>query len=1197
MATTARQQYFGDESSIQKERREFSLADELQDKIDSVEYWAQENVIETVKVNWTALIPDADKAVDITVPDVIDNLYTTSQTDALSANQWKILYDYIQNLQSVGRFLSNWDSATWLPVTNPSTSPYTYRAWDYYIVSNVAASPATNYKPDWSSYTSWVASTTVETNTVQVSDRYVYDWTSWILLSSWWGWSIAVDTSLSTTSTNPVENRVITNALNWKQDTLTAWTNITINNNVISAANTTFLPYPNTFNTTWTTAQFLSSISALNLPVWNAYLWQVSLSDMPTWVTVQWDVEVYVYPQNVIYAVMRSAEVPPYVWVVDSYSNTQYSRSWTPEANLYTGSSAPTSSATEWMIWYDTVNDVIKVYDWTNWNAVNTDTTYTAWTWISIDQNNEISNTLPWPTVSSSQPSTASEWDLWYDTTNDVLKVYDGTNWDVVWDDTALMNVKTFYPSSSSDTTTLSEVANWYLAGKTPLISYKNQTYTLQWVFDDITEDNFLDFAFINTAFIGTMENGKWDESPETLTPLTVRRISFRTSLYGSVSTPDRISDMQFASTDLDDYLLQITWNKAQTITWTKTFTTSPIVPNKTTTATNTGTAIATEAQVYKKQDALTAWDNITIEKVCAAISDRKWPAPDGFHVPSYNDWSSVLNAGVTMWLWTLNTTWDIYTSLRSYLKLPDAWYNDGSGVESSWYWYYWTSDYTDNSYQRFVKTLQIWYTWWIQLQELCETNRWRNIRAFKDEPEVPDNSWTTLYDGSSTAAWAWIFRNTTDGLISISSDWTTWYTIMDKNLWATMVYNNWDTKTAANAWNFYQRWNNYWFAYNWTYTTSSTQVDITGYWPWNYYSDDTFITVAPRWVSWGNWSNLWWWASNQIVQSCQNIISSTGPAYTAWTWISIVNWDDYSAMRWPCPEWWHVPLSTELEWITAIWTTLWESGTDWATFWAYLKMPFAWFRDWSIGDTVEQGTTWSYRSVSRGISGYVRTLSISASSINNNWIKYSSRASSIRPFKDVPVAPDSSWTTVLDWSSVVAWAWIFYSSTLWLISLSLDWINRTTIADKNLWATTVWNSGDTLSEANCGKYYQWWNNYEFARTWTYSNISTSQVDASTYWPWNYYSSDTFIKTYWNWDSSSNRNLWWWVTWVIHITNAITNTWVTSVNWQTWDVTISGWGIQLDPNSPINIQYIWAWTEQQYQALQNKSNNTAYLAV
>lgn len=215
MATKARQQYFADEISLQKQRREFSLEDNIKQKIDSVEEWAQVNKIETVKVNWTALTPDANKAVNVPVPNVIDNLYSTSTNDALSAKQWKVLYDYLQNIASRWRFLSNWNSATGLPVTNPTESPYPYKAWDYYSVSNVASGWGTNYRPDGSSYTIWQASTTVETEEVNVSDFYLYDGTNWLLLVNT-ARQIAVDSSLSTTSTNPVENRVVTNAINAK---------------------------------------------------------------------------------------------------------------------------------------------------------------------------------------------------------------------------------------------------------------------------------------------------------------------------------------------------------------------------------------------------------------------------------------------------------------------------------------------------------------------------------------------------------------------------------------------------------------------------------------------------------------------------------------------------------------------------------------------------------------------------------------------------------------------------------------------------------------------------------------------------------------------------------------------------------------------------------------------------------------------
>ena len=215
----ARQQYFADETSIAKDSREFAITPEILEKINSIEPWAQVNVIETVKVNWEALTPDENKAVDIDVPLVDDTLYSTSSEDALSARQWRILYDYIQNLQSRWRFLSNWNCVTWLAMTNPVDNPYPYSTWDYYLVSNVATLGWTNYRPNGAQYIINQASTTVETDVVKVWDMYIYDWTNWLLLVNTER-EIAVDSSLSTSSTNPVENRVITNALNTKQDNI-----------------------------------------------------------------------------------------------------------------------------------------------------------------------------------------------------------------------------------------------------------------------------------------------------------------------------------------------------------------------------------------------------------------------------------------------------------------------------------------------------------------------------------------------------------------------------------------------------------------------------------------------------------------------------------------------------------------------------------------------------------------------------------------------------------------------------------------------------------------------------------------------------------------------------------------------------------------------------------------------------------------
>lgn len=150
------------------------------------------------------------------IPWVINNLTSTSNTDALSANQWRLLQDQINELKSMWRFLSSWNCVTWLPKTNPADDPYDYKVWDYYIVNSVWV---TNYRPHGSYYRHGEASTDVETETVRINDWYLYDWSNWILQNQE-QITITIDSDLSLTSLNAVQNRVITNALSQKQDTI-----------------------------------------------------------------------------------------------------------------------------------------------------------------------------------------------------------------------------------------------------------------------------------------------------------------------------------------------------------------------------------------------------------------------------------------------------------------------------------------------------------------------------------------------------------------------------------------------------------------------------------------------------------------------------------------------------------------------------------------------------------------------------------------------------------------------------------------------------------------------------------------------------------------------------------------------------------------------------------------------------------------
>lgn len=91
-----------------------------------------------------------------------------------------------------------------------------------------------------------------------------------------------------------------------------------------------------------------------------------------------------------------------------------------------------------------------------------------------------------------------------------------------------------------------------------------------------------------------------------------------------------------------------------QSIGWTKTFTTSPVVPSKTSDATNTGTAIATEAQVYKKLDSASLGNaTITFKHLTSSWSSI---------------WSLTTNQSSA---WTITVPWEYFTDQDTYDDLP----------------------------------------------------------------------------------------------------------------------------------------------------------------------------------------------------------------------------------------------------------------------------------------------------------------------------------------------------------------------------------------------------------------------------------------------------------------------------------------------------------------------------------------------
>lgn len=185
---------------------------------------------------------------------------------------------------------------------------------------------------------------------------------------------------------------------------------------------------------------------------------------------------------------------------------------------------------------------------------------------------------------------------------------YAYTTWDyfmvsVVSTETPPVNYKpngSSYTGAASSTTDSNEVLVWDVYvydGSVWLLQSNNEKTVafanIAWQPTDNTNlASALSWKLDTTALSDTAYWSSWD--------LDTTHTPTKNAVYDKIYSMD--TTIWTKANDSD--VVKLTWN--QSIAWTKTFTTSPVVPSKTSDATNTWTAIATEAQVYKKQDTLT---------------------------------------------------------------------------------------------------------------------------------------------------------------------------------------------------------------------------------------------------------------------------------------------------------------------------------------------------------------------------------------------------------------------------------------------------------------------------------------------------------------------------------------------------------------------------------------------------------------
>lgn len=171
------------------------------------------------------------------------------------------------------------------------------------------------------------------------------------------------------------------------------------------------------------------------------------------------------------------------------------------------------------------------------------------------------------------------------------------------------LNTKTFYLTGTTGDTNLA-VANlakdWIEDWRNAIISYNSESYHMMWT--------------TNTQYWFTSQL-VLDESPY---DIYVDQLTFICNSDWDVTS---ITSGMY---NLNNTFVDLTHD--QTIAGTKTFSTSPVVPSKTADATNTGTAIATEAQVYKVANMfddysfqLASGNTITIQSLWTKV----WPMDD----------------------------------------------------------------------------------------------------------------------------------------------------------------------------------------------------------------------------------------------------------------------------------------------------------------------------------------------------------------------------------------------------------------------------------------------------------------------------------------------------------------------------------------------------------------------------------------
>lgn len=190
-----------------------------------------------------------------------------------------------------------------------------------------------------------------------------------------------------------------------------------------------------------------------------------------------------------------------------------------------------------------------------------------------------------------------------------------------------------------------------------------------------------------------------------------------------------------------DDYVDKTT---AQTVGGVKTFTSEPVLPSKTSDATNSGTAPATEAQVKKVKDAIPSYSTITKSDFDTGTGTTAW-------LTTAKAVADYVKSKVAWWV---TYKWSVAT----YADLPASWNTLGDmyNVQADWKNYIWD-----------------WTTWddcggTIDTSNFVDKTSAQSIswkKTFTTEPVLPSKSALPNSPSNTSPATEWQVKSVKDSI------------------------------------------------------------------------------------------------------------------------------------------------------------------------------------------------------------------------------------------------------------------------------------------------------------------------------------------------------------------------------------------------------------------------------------------------